>query len=149
MCNLQAGGQAVKHLSELLKCFVFIYKALNHKADPNKLNKSEWRREVYGACRTIKEKVGGVCRCPLACSSVPAVRVIRISAAVALGGFEMGPVLFPPAAQVWRALLLGSRLPCAGVDDLISLVTAVRFKVKDAKMFSVFIFIYFDVVWRG
>lgn len=41
MCNLRAGGQAVKHLSELVKCFVFVYRPLNHKTDPNKLNESK------------------------------------------------------------------------------------------------------------
>lgn len=53
MCNLQAGGQAAKHSCELVKCFAFIYKTLNHMTDLNKLNKSQWWRKVYEACRTV------------------------------------------------------------------------------------------------
>lgn len=47
MCNLQAGGQAVKHLSELVKCFVFIYKALNHKTGSCQTQQVKVMEKVY------------------------------------------------------------------------------------------------------
>lgn len=67
VCNLLAGGWALKRLNELVKCFVFIYKTLNHKTDSNKLNKSKWDRKVYEA-EQASGVVGG-------CGHIPAVEM--------------------------------------------------------------------------
>lgn len=93
MCNLQAGGQAVKHLSELVKCFVFIYKALNHKTDPNKLNRSEWWTKVYEACKTVKVGSGRVCRLHLTYPAVEGWSRLDLMRNV------IRPILFPPAVE--------------------------------------------------
>ena len=113
MCNLQAGGQAVKHLSELVKCFVFIYKALNHKTDPNKLNKSKWWRKVYEACRTVKvgRGWGSLDWLHLACPSVPTVEwwpseSLGQRSWVDLVKNALMPILSPPAAELLDSLLL-------------------------------------------
>ena len=113
MCNLQAGGQAVKHLSELVKCFVFIYKALNHKTDPNKLNKSKWWRKVYEACRTVKvgRGRGSSDWLHLACPSVPAVEWWPSESLVQRSWVNLMknaviPILSPPAIELLDSLLL-------------------------------------------
>lgn len=77
----------MKHLSELVKCFVFIYKALNHQVDPNKLHK----------CTTVKGPRKGSGRCPAAYSSALVVDLSRGPWAC-----ELGLLLLPPAAQVWN-----------------------------------------------
>lgn len=127
MCDLPAGGQAVKHLSELLKCFVFIYKTLNHKTDPNKLNKSQWWRKVYEACRAVSVGAGGLW-IALSMLSCPhgGEAISSSGAGRGCSGEEwMTPVLFPPAAELLDldALLLASRQPQGLASVLLKILS--------------------------
>lgn len=81
--NLRAGGQAVKRLSALVKCFVFIYKTLNHETDPNKLGKSQRGRKVYEACRTVNV---GSASTPLSCSRWEGDRPLSCAGVTGQGG---------------------------------------------------------------
>lgn len=116
MCNFQAGGQAAKHSPELVKCFAFIYKTLNHMTDLNKLNKSQRWRKVYEACRPVNMGTGPL---HLAFSSVPTMERGPSDPPVSGHGWlceeRNYPHLFPPAAELLDILLFKKCIKIIGV----------------------------------